>query len=47
MATLKFTKEGSRYVAEVEVTSDFNLHIERELGGGNFPPSKNFTDGGI
>lgn len=33
MATLKFTKEGSRYVTEVEVTSDFNLHIEREQGG--------------
>ena len=33
MATLNFTKEGSLYVADVEVTSDFNLHIEREQGG--------------
>ena len=33
MATLNFTKDGKFYVAEVEVTSDFNLHIERELGG--------------
>lgn len=33
MATLKFTKEGSHYVADVEVTSDFNLHIERDTAG--------------
>lgn len=44
MATLKFTKEGSRYVAEVEVTSDFNLHIEREQGGGDLPSNKDNSD---
>ena len=33
MATINFTKVGNHYEAEVEVASDFNLHIERELGG--------------
>lgn len=27
---LNFTQVGDKYVAEFEVTSDFNLHIERE-----------------
>lgn len=44
MATLNFTKEGSRYVAEVEVASDFNLHIEREQGGGDLPSNKDNSD---
>lgn len=28
-----FTKNGNKRVAEVEVTSDFNLHIEKEHSG--------------
>lgn len=47
MATLKFTKEGSRYVAEVEVTSDFNLHIEREKGGVIFLQVRTSPTGGF
>lgn len=30
---LNFNKEGNVFVAEFEVTSDFNLHIERLNGG--------------
>ncbi len=29
---LVFEKTGDVYVAEFEVTSDFNLHIEKEVG---------------
>lgn len=29
---LVFEKQGDVYVAEFEVTSDFNLHIEKEVG---------------
>ena len=30
---LTFNKIGNKYVSEFEVTSDFNLHIERSKGG--------------
>lgn len=30
---LTFNKIGNKYVSEFEVTSDFNLHIERLKGG--------------
>lgn len=30
---LKFNKQGTKWVAEFEATSDFNLHIEKERGG--------------
>jgi hypothetical protein len=30
---LTFNKIGNKYVSEFEVTSDFNLHIERPEGG--------------
>lgn len=33
MATLTFQKVGKHYEAQVEVTSDFNLHIERDTAG--------------
>lgn len=33
---LIFTKEGSKWVVEFQVTSDFNLHIERESNGDIF-----------
>lgn len=33
MAELVFVKEGSKYVCEIQVTSDFNLHIERDEKG--------------
>lgn len=54
MATINFKKVDAHYEADVEVTSDFNLHIERELGGyfylqvrtspsGKFGPVKGFN----
>ena len=30
---LTFNKIGNKYISEFEVTSDFNLHIERPEGG--------------
>ena len=33
METLEFKKKGSKYEAEITVSSDFNLHIEREQSG--------------
>ena len=33
MATLNFEKQGNQYIAETEVVSDFNLHIEKGNGG--------------
>lgn len=33
MATLTFQKVDRYYEVEVEVTSDFNLHIERDTAG--------------
>lgn len=30
---LEFSLQDGRYVAEVKVTGDFNLHIERETAG--------------
>lgn len=33
MVELSFLKSGSKYICELEVSSDFNLHIEREKGG--------------
>lgn len=33
MAELNFTENEGKYVAEVKVTADFNLHIEREGSG--------------
>lgn len=33
METLTFNQVGDKYVAEVKVTADFNLHIEREGSG--------------
>jgi hypothetical protein len=37
---LSFVKEGGRYSAEFEATSDFNLHIEREDDGFLFVKQK-------
>lgn len=33
MAELNFTENEGKYVAEVKVTADFNLHVEREGSG--------------
>lgn len=33
MVELSFLKSGSKYICEFEVSSDFNLHVEREKGG--------------
>lgn len=33
MAELNFTENEGKYIAEVKVTADFNLHIEREGSG--------------
>ena len=30
---LTFNKVGNKYISEFEVTSDFNIHIERPEGG--------------
>lgn len=30
---LNFNKEGNEYVAEFEVTGDFNLHVEKDKAG--------------
>lgn len=45
MAELSFTKEGSKYVCEFEVSSDFNLHLERDKGGFLFLYQRS-SDGG-
>lgn len=33
MEVLEFIKKENEYVAEFKATSDFNLHIERSIGG--------------
>lgn len=33
MATLNFTKEGDKYVAEATVNGDYALHVERKDDG--------------
>ena len=45
MAELSFTNEGSKYVCEFEVSSDFNLHLERDKGGFLFLYQRS-SDGG-
>lgn len=45
MAELSFVKEGSKYVCEFEVSSDFNLHLERDKGGFLFLYQRS-SDGG-
>ena len=42
---LSFVKEGGRYSAEFEATSDFNLHIEREDNGFLFVKQKTVANG--
>ena len=42
---LQFTKIGSRWVADVEVTSDFNLHAERKKSGSLSIFQKGVVDG--
>ena len=34
MATLSFTNNGDKWVAEQQVNADYALHIERKAGGG-------------
>lgn len=45
MAELSFVKEGSKYVCEIQVTSDFNLHIERSENGFLYVQQKTTYDG--
>ena len=45
MAELNFTENEGKYIAEVKVTADFNLHIERE-GSGFFNVSVRTTEDG-
>lgn len=42
---LNFTQVGDKYVAEFEVTSDFNLHIEREGSGYLFVNQRTTAEG--
>lgn len=42
---LSFVKEGSKYVCEIQVTSDFNLHIEREGKGFLYVQQKTTSNG--
>ena len=42
---LSFIKSGSKYVCEVQVTSDFNLHIEREDSGFLYVQQRTTFDG--
>lgn len=42
---LSFVKEGSKYVCEIQVTSDFNLHIEREEKGFLYVQQKTTSNG--
>lgn len=42
---LIFEKQGTKWVAEFEVTSDFNLHIEREEAGFLFVQQRTTDDG--
>lgn len=45
MAELSFVKEGSKYVCEIQVTSDFNLHIERKDKGVLYVQQKTTYEG--
>lgn len=42
---LNFEKQGTKWVAEFEVTGDFNLHIEREEKGFLFVQQRTTPDG--
>lgn len=42
---LSFVKEGGKYSAEFEVTSDFNLHIERDTNGFLFVQQRTASSG--
>ncbi|MBQ7854684.1 MAG: hypothetical protein IJ352_06665 [Muribaculaceae bacterium] len=42
---LEFKQLGSRWVAEMEVTSDFNLHVERVKSGSLSIFQKGVADG--
>ena len=42
---LNFEKQGTKWVAEFKVTSDFNLHIEREEAGFLFVQQRTTPDG--
>lgn len=42
---IQFVEEGDKYVAEIKVTSDFNLHIERDGQGFLFVDARTTEDG--
>lgn len=42
---INFVEDGNKYVAEIQVTADFNLHIEREERGFIFVEQKTVEDG--
>ncbi len=42
---LSFVKSGSKYVCEIQVTSDFNLHIEREDSGFLYVQQRTTSEG--
>ena len=42
---LNFTKEGKRWVAIFDATSDFNLHIEKEHNGFLFVSQRTSSQG--
>jgi surface protein len=42
---LNFVKEGTRWISNFEVTSDFNLHIERDKGGVLFVSQRTTPNG--
>ena len=42
---LKFENQGTSWVAEFEVTGDFNLHVERVSGGRFLVYQKSVSDG--
>ena len=45
MATLSFTKDGGRWVAEATVHGDYCLHVERKEGGGFFMFQRSTSSG--
>lgn len=47
MATLSFTNNGDKWVAEQQVNADFALHIERKAGGGFWIYQRHGASGGF
>lgn len=45
MEALEFIKKENEYVAEFKATNDFNLHIERSIGGRLSVLQKTVEDG--